>query len=434
VNKIFKIFIFILFTTNCSLDKNSSLWSKKNEIKKENVFKTTELFQDDKALENEFNSNVRLQLSGKPYKNSYENSLTNNVSRFNYDGNLKTSSRFKFSKIDNFHKFEPDIIFENKNIIFFNNKGTILKFNENSKLVWKKNHYNKAEKKLKPLLNMKVYKNYLIVADNIAKYYAVDVKNGNLLWTKNNSSPFNSEIKIYKKNFFVIDAENILRCFSLKNGVELWNVKTDKSFVKSQKKLSLIILNETIYFNNTLGDITAVDINTGKLIWQTPTQDSSIYQSSFYLKTSELVGTSKSLFFSNNMNEFYSIDPNTGTLIWKQKINSSIKPSVVDNLIFTISEEGFLIVIDKDTGNIIRITNVFNQIKKKKRSKIKPIGFILGKKNIYLSISNGRLIIIDIITGKSKSILKIDNERISRPFVLNNKLFIIKDSAIIKLD
>tara|TARA_B100000287_G_C20480916_1_gene721120 strand:- start:104 stop:949 length:846 start_codon:yes stop_codon:yes gene_type:complete len=281
---------------------------------------------------------------------------------------------------------------------------------------------------------MKVYKNYLIVADNIAKYYAVDVKNGNLLWTKNNSSPFNSQIKIYKNFFFVIDAENILRCFSLKNGDELWNVKTDKSFVKSQKKLSLIILNETIYFNNTLGDITAVDINTGKLIWQTPTQDSSIYQSSFYLKTSELVGTSKSLFFSNNMNEFYSIDPNTGTLIWKQKINSSIKPSVVDNLIFTISEEGFLIVIDKDTGNIIRITNVFNQIKEKKRYKIKPIGFILGKKNIYLSISNGRLIIIDIITGKSKSILKIDNERISRPFVLNNKLFIIKDSAIIKLD
>ena len=373
MNKIFKIFIFILFTTNCSLDKNSSLWSKKNEIKKENVFKTTELFQDDKALENEFNSNVRLQLSGKPYKNSYENSLTNNVSRFNYDGNLKTSSRFKFSKIDNFHKFEPDIIFENKNIIFFNNKGTILKFNENSKLVWKKNHYNKAEKKLKPLLNMKVYKNYLIVADNIAKYYAVDVKNGNLLWTKNNSSPFNSQIKIYKKNFFVIDSENILRCFSLKNGVELWNVKTDKSFVKSQKKLSLIILNETIYFNNTLGDITAVDINTGKLIWQTPTQDSSIYQSSFYLKTSELVGTSKSLFFSNNMNEFYSIDPNTGTLIWKQKINSSIKPSVVDNLIFTISEEGFLIVIDKDTGNIIRITNVFNQIKKKKDLKLNQL-------------------------------------------------------------
>jgi len=30
--------------------------------------------------------------------------------------------------------------------------------------------------------------------------------------------------------------------------------------------------------------------------------------------------------------------------------------------------------------------------------------------------------------------LKIDNERISRPFILDKKLFIIKDSAIIKLD
>ena len=301
MNKIFTIFIFILFVTSCSLDKNSSLWSKKSKITTDNDFKITELFENDKTLENEFNSNIRLQLSKKLSKNSYVNNLKNNVSRVNYDGNLKTSSRFKFSKIDNFHKFEPDIIFENKNVIFFNNKGTILKFNENSKLVWKKNHYNKAEKKLHPLLNMAINKNYLVVADNIAKYYAVDVKNGNLLWIKNNVAPFNSQIKIYKNKIFVIDAENILRCFSLENGNEIWNIKTDNSFIKSQKKLSLIILNETIYFNNTVGDITAVDINRGKLIWQIPTQDTSVYQSSFYLKNSDLVGTSKSLFFSNNI-------------------------------------------------------------------------------------------------------------------------------------
>jgi len=30
--------------------------------------------------------------------------------------------------------------------------------------------------------------------------------------------------------------------------------------------------------------------------------------------------------------------------------------------------------------------------------------------------------------------IKIDNENISRPFVLDKKLFIIKDSAIVKFD
>ena len=38
------------------------------------------------------------------------------------------------------------------------------------------------------------------------------------------------------------------------------------------------------------------------------------------------------------------------------------------------------------------------------------------------------------LSGKSSLILKIDNDKISRPFILNKNLFIVKDNAIIKLD
>ena len=63
-----------------------------------------------------------------------------------------------------------------------------------------------------------------------------------------------------------------------------------------------------------------------------------------------------------------------------------------------------------------------------------PVGFIVGEQNIYITTNNGRLIIVDISTGRSSSILKIDNEKISRPFILNKNLFIIKDNAIIKIN
>ena len=72
-------------------------------------------------------------------------------------------------------------------------------------------------------------------------------------------------------------------------------------------------------------------------------------------------------------------------------------------------------------------------LKKKKRSKITPEGFIVGRENIYLTTNNGRMLIIEILNGKTKEILKIDNEKISRPFILNKNLFIIKNNAIIKL-
>ena len=80
------------------------------------------------------------------------------------------------------------------------------------------------------------------------------------------------------------------------------------------------------------------------------------------------------------------------------------------------------------------MTDTFKSLKKKNRNKIKPVGFVIGINNIYLTTDNGRLIVIDIKTGKTNSILKIDNDKISRPFVLNKKLFVVKDNAIIKLD
>ena len=470
MSKFLGIILLLIFIASCSLDNKTGLWTKKQKIKEEKKIIIKELFKKEKALEKEFNPNLKINLSAKLIDNSFINNFDNNNGRVNYNGTLKSISKFKFSKIDNFNQLEPEIIFDKNNVIFFDNKGSILKFDNFSKLIWKKNYYTKIEKKSKPILFFANNKNTLVVADSIAKYYAININNGELLWSKNNSAPFNSQVKIYKDKFFAIDFENILRCYSIKDGTELWQVKTDQSFIKSQKKLSLVIVDNIVYFNNSIGDVSAVDIASGDLLWQTPTQSSGIYEEAFHLKTSDLIANYNSILFSNNKNEFFSLDIKRGNLNWKQKVNSNIRSTLVDNIIFAISMEGFLIIIDNQSGNIIRITDVFTQYKRsyfKKRSrtytfgkkkkpkskrivkektkrtytfgqkhgsKIEPVGFIVGSKNIYLTTSHGRLIIIDITTGKPTSILKIDNDKISRPFVLNKNLFIIKDNAIIKLD
>ena len=432
--KILRLILLILLILGCSLDKKTGIWSETEKTLIDPKLVVQELFKDEKKFNEEFNTNIRIRFNSKLLNNSFSNDLINNTEIVNFHGNLNIISRYKFSKIDNFYRFEPEIVFDKKNLIFFDNKGSILKFDTNTKLVWKKNFYSKSEKKLKPMIALAINENYLIVADNLAKYYAINVKTGDLLWMKNNIAPFNSQIKIYKNHIFVIDFQNVLRCYSIVDGKELWNIRTDNSFVKSQKKLSLIIYKDKVFFNNNLGDISAVDINKGKLIWQTPTQDSSIYESSFHLKTSDLILANNSIYFSNNNNEFYSLDIKTGTLIWKQKVNSSIRPTSVENLVFTVSENGFLITVEADTGNIVRITDVFDKINEKKRDKIRPVGFVLGKEQIYLTTSNGRLIVIDILTGKSNQIIKIDNETISKPFILDKNLFIIKNNSITKLD
>ena len=432
VNSFLKILLIFICLTSCSFNKNSKFWTKSEKIEK--IKNVEKIFVKEKILNREFNPSLKISLYTKAIDKSFFNNYDNNNGRINYDGDLKSISRFKFSKIDNFYQYDPIILFDNSNVIFFDNKGTILKFDQDSRLIWKKNYYSKSQKKQKPILLFGSNEKTLIVADNIAKYYALDINTGELLWSKNNVVPFNSQLKTYKNKFFIIDFENTLRSYSIKNGAEIWNIRTESSLIRSQKKLSIVILNKKIYFNNSLGDLSAVDIESGELLWQSPTQSSLVYIDGFFLKTSDIIADKNNLYFSNNKNEFFSIDINNGTLNWKQKINSNLRPTLIDNYIFTVSLEGYLIVMEKLSGNIIRSTDIFKNFKPKKRSKIQPVGFIVGVNNIYLTTDNGRLLVIDITTGTTSSILKIDNDKISRPFVLNKNLYIIKDNSIIKLN
>ena len=55
-------------------------------------------------------------ISGYLTKNIISNNLNNNDGIVNIDGLLKKSAKYKFSKIKNFHQFEPAISFNNKNL------------------------------------------------------------------------------------------------------------------------------------------------------------------------------------------------------------------------------------------------------------------------------------------------------------------------------
>ena len=409
---------------------------KKKKKKKTNVQKienTRTVLTEQKIGEQEFNQELNIEVSHFKYSANFNNNQ-NNTGELRYQGLLKKIGKYKYSKFNNFEYIQLKPIFYDKNIIFFDNKGAIIFYDQDQKIKWKKNFYNKSEKKAKPRLNLAIQNNILIVTDNIAKYYAVDLITGEIVWTKNNDVPFNSDIKIINDIFFTVDYKNILRAISIKDGSILWKLKTDESLTKSNTKLSVVIDNENVYFNNTIGDITAVNIKSGKLLWQLPTQNNTTSENAFRLSGSKLVINNNSVLFSNNKNEFYSIDKKIGLINWKNKITSILRPVVIEKLIVTISNNGYLYIIDKKSGNIIRITDLYKEYDDSKRNKVFPTGFIVAKNKIYLANDDGRLIVAELNTGKISSIIKIDGSRISQPHVYEDNLFLTINGSIIRFN
>ena len=430
MNKLLALIITLFILNHCSFNEKSRLWKDK-EKKIENQPNIKKVFNKEEKIVIEFNPELKLNIANLKTNNKIIDSK-NNYGSQNYDGLINKIGNYKFSKLEVINQLNFRPIFLNDGLIFFDKKGSIIRYDDTQKVMWKNNYYSKSDKKLKPTLHFALDGENLLVTDSVAKYYSVNVNSGKLNWLKNNTYPFNSEIKKYKNKIFVVDYKNTLRCYSIEDGSECWNLQTEDSFTISDTKFSLIVINDMIVFNNSIGDITAVDIETGLITWQLPTQSSSIINETYNFKTSKLVSDGNSIFFSNNKNEFYSIDVKTGTTNWINEINSNVTPVITGNLIFTVSNDGYLFVLEKNKGNIIRITNLFKDYKIKNRKNIKPVGFAIGSANLYLTNSDGKMIIVDLSLGNIVKIEKISGDFVSKPYIVNENLFVIRNGSIVQ--
>ncbi len=430
MNRLVFFIISLFFLNHCSLNEKSRIWQDK-EKKVANQKNIQKIFSKDEKIVTQFNQELKLDLT----KIKTNNKIVDNKNNYgfqDYSGSINKIGNYKFSKLENINQLNFKPLFLNDGLVFFDKKGSIIRYNDKQKVLWKKNHYSKFEKKLKPKLNFVLTGENLLVTDSIAKYYSVNINTGELIWSKNNIYPFNSEIKIRKNKIFVVDYKNTLRCYDVNDGSECWNLPTEKSFTISSSNFSLIIIGELVIFTNSIGDITAVDIETGLITWQLPTQSTSIINETYNFKVSKLVSDNKSIFFSTNKNEFYSIDVKTGTTNWINEINSNLTPITSGNLLFTVSNEGYLYVVEKNNGNIIRITDLYSNYKIKKRKNIKPVGFAIGNTKLYLTNTDGKMIIVDLNLGKVIGVEKVAGNFTSKPFIFNQNLFVIRNGSIIQ--
>ena len=138
MNKLIFSFILLVFLNNCSFNENSRIWkNKKNKLETDK--KITKVFAEENISVSEFNRDLKLDLSSIKINNK-KNDNQNNLGLQNYEGELTKIGNFKFSKLEELNQLDFEPIFLNNGIIFFDKKGTIIRYDNNQKVIWKKNH------------------------------------------------------------------------------------------------------------------------------------------------------------------------------------------------------------------------------------------------------------------------------------------------------
>ena len=129
------------------------------------------------------------------------------------------------------------------------------------------------------------------------------------------------------------------------------------------------------------GNLAAVDVITGGIIWKIPLS----VHSNVNLDTSNI-------YVASSKGTLYSIDRYDGSINWNIVLNEDLlytEPHIIGNKIITFSTKGDIAVIDRETGNLLHYENIIDELDFQ-------TDIYLIDKVLYILSKNGRLNAINI--------------------------------------
>ena len=434
------LLIFTLFT-NCSFDNTTGIWSGNEEEKKriselekqeKKKIDVVKIYTQENIYSKEISATKNVILT-KPRKNSSWKMSGLNLQNFlgniylsNIDNNfLKKKigkNKFSISKT-----ISSPITFEH-NIIFADNAGTIFSIDQRGKVNWKKNIYKKIYKKIYKNLTFSIYKDKIYVADNIGFIYAINLASGKLIWIKNHGIPLKSNIKIFDDKIYIINQDNRLLCLDIDEGIKIWDIRSITSFIKTQYFLALAISKEgDLVVLSSSGDLLKVKANNGKIYWSLNTTDSMFVNNTDFFKSSNITIGDNDIIFATS-SSIFSYNLNNGYRNWKEDIGSKNTPIIDGNNVFLVSDNGYFINLNRDSGKVIWSTNILKILKKKKQM-TEIAGFVMGSGKIYAVSLNGYLIVCSAFSGDVEYFKKIGDSITAAPIISDGSLYILTDKS-----
>ena len=439
INLIF--FLIFILISGCSFDSKTGIWDGEDderikisdlEKRQKEIIDIYKVYTSNKTYSKEVSLSEQILLSNPKKNLSWEMSGLNNQ---NFLGNIYLPSienNFLKKKVGKnkffISKTKTPFLIINNNIIISDDRGTIYNINNKGNLKWKKNIYKNTYKNIYKNLVFSIYKNIIYVADNIGFIYAIDLKNGSIIWIKNNSIPLKSNIKVYDNKIFLIDYDNKIISLNTNDGSKVWQVLSISSFIKSQSLLSLAVSTEgDLIAINSSADLFKIEANSGNTFWSKNFAKFVTLDATDFLKTSQILLSDDDIIFSAD-SSIYSYNILSSITNWETQVSSTDVPIVDGNNIFIVTKNGYFVILNKNTGKIISSNYILKILKKKKRD-TNITGFIMGSGKIYSVTLNGFLIVSSAISGKVEKYIKIGETIKSSPIINNGKLYILTENS-----
>ena len=427
--RIVYFFLLIFFLNACSFDNRSGIWeNENNRNQKKSYLKDFETITSSKSKFNKiiskddsFTFKLPKQIINNGWKDIFYNQ-TNNFVNFKYDN--QNQLLLKSRKITRY-KINRNTLIEKNNLILNDYKGNIIVYYLNDKKINKKfNFYKKKFKDLDKKLNLIVENDIIFVSDNLGYLYAFDHQKNVILWAKNYKIPFRSNLKIYKNKLIAANQNNDIYFFNKSNGDLIKKLPTEETLLKNQFVNNLSLNDNNLLFLNTSGSLYSLNCDNMQMMWFINLNEVLDLNLDNLFYSNQIIANKNKLVVSSN-DHIYIVDIETGIILSKYNFISIVKPLILNNYLFLISNNNLLISLDLSNNKIIysydieeKIFDFYNKNKKK-------IIFsnILAANNQLLIFLKSSQILKFNIDGNLDDIVELPTNINSNPMIVNNLLY-----------
>lgn len=417
MNKFF--FILILFLFSCS--------GKEDLVDIEAFLKEGKKID---LIENKNLNSFEVNLINKIKISNFSNFNNWSEKNQNYKNLIQPIKKKIIKKRDSINLKVNNFIVNNNKLIFVDQKSNIHLYNNKFKKIITKKIYNR-----------KIYRNYtidfslsvngksLFISDSLGNVHCFNLEDLKLKWSKSFGVPFKSDIKIYKKNLFVINSNSKIFSINTLNGNLNWSFESSSKSIKDKESYRIAFYKNKVFFTNDSSEIYCLDLDEKKILWSFVFQNDNFENAPLISRSSPItIDQNGILFVSNNNGNTYAIESETGSLKWSNFIYSNNRFVISENYLLNVFDDSFFI-LDKKTGKVLLNKKIKTSNKRKKKFELGDI--LVTNSNIYLFEKNGFL-----ITSKNNNLNNIKIEQYFKKYknfaFSNNDLYINTGYSILK--
>ncbi|MBR2299430.1 MAG: PQQ-binding-like beta-propeller repeat protein [Alphaproteobacteria bacterium] len=241
--------------------------------------------------------------------------------------------------------------------------------------------------------------------------FALDLKDGNILWRKDLNIPLRTAPTVAGGKLFVQTIDNRLFCLDTSDGAEIWtySISAEETVLAGGAASAYDSSKQIVVTAFSNGELQAFNAQIGYPLWS-----NNLVSTGKFIAASPINAVKAApvidgnvVYAIGNNNQMLAANLETGDIIWQKQIGGTATPFVDKEAVFFVSNNMDLIALDKSNGNILWQQPLLADMSAKDKAEIYISGPILVNSQLLVATSSGDVLMFDAKTGAQKSDLHI---------------------------